>query len=79
MASLTIRQIDDGVKDRLRQRAAANGRSMEEEARIALSEHVAGPAGNAYDTLRKGLTFFDGIDFPKVGGKLRPLPDIFKE
>jgi phosphopantothenoylcysteine decarboxylase/phosphopantothenate--cysteine ligase len=33
MASITIRKLDDGVKERLRVRAAKAGRSMEEEAR----------------------------------------------
>ena len=33
MASLTIRNIPEDAKRRFRQRAAANGRSMEEEAR----------------------------------------------
>ena len=33
MASITVRNLDDGLKRRLRIRAAENGRSMEEEAR----------------------------------------------
>jgi len=40
MASITIRNLDDGVKTRLRVRAAKHGRSMEEEARIILREAV---------------------------------------
>jgi plasmid stability protein len=36
MASITIRKLDDGVKAKLRVRAAVNGRSMEEEAREIL-------------------------------------------
>src|SRR5437879_3264065 len=40
MASLTIRQLDDDVKRRLRLRAARNGRSMEEEARHLLARHL---------------------------------------
>ena len=40
MASITIRNLDDEVKDRLRVRAAGNGRSMEEEARLILCEAV---------------------------------------
>ncbi|MXY67378.1 MAG: Arc family DNA-binding protein [Acidobacteriia bacterium] len=40
MASITIRRLDNEVKTRLRARAAANGRSMEEEARIILREAV---------------------------------------
>jgi len=37
MASITIRNLDDAAKERLRVRAARNGRSMEEEARILLA------------------------------------------
>ena len=37
MATLTIRQLDDGLKERLRIRAAANGRSMEAEARAYIA------------------------------------------
>jgi phosphopantothenoylcysteine decarboxylase/phosphopantothenate--cysteine ligase len=48
MASLTIRQLDDDVKRRLRLRAARHGRSMEEEARHLLAQHLAaGPAATA--------------------------------
>ena len=42
MASITIRNLDDEVKHRLRVRAAWNGRSMEEEARLILREAVGG-------------------------------------
>jgi len=41
MASITIRQLDDDLKQRLRLRAARNGRSMEEEARIILGDAAA--------------------------------------
>jgi phosphopantothenoylcysteine decarboxylase / phosphopantothenate---cysteine ligase len=40
MASLTIRQLDDAIKQRLRLRAAKNGRSMEDEARHLLALHL---------------------------------------
>ena len=36
MASITIRNLDDTVKERLRVRAAMHGRSMEDEARLIL-------------------------------------------
>ncbi len=42
MASLTIRQLDDDTKTRLRLRAAQNGRSMEDEARTILRDAAAG-------------------------------------
>ena len=37
MATLLIRKLDDSLKAALRRRAAANGRSMEEEARVILN------------------------------------------
>ena len=40
MASITIRNLDDDVKARLRLQAAGNGRSMEEEARLILRDAV---------------------------------------
>ena len=40
MASITIRNLDDDVKTRLRVRAAENGRSMEEEVRRILRDVV---------------------------------------
>jgi uncharacterized protein (DUF433 family) len=36
MASITIRNLDDEIKQRLRVRAAKNGRSLEEELRVIL-------------------------------------------
>ncbi len=38
MASITVRNLDDDVKRRLRIRAAENGRSMEQEAREILKQ-----------------------------------------
>ena len=40
MASITIRNLDDEVKTRLRVRTADNGRSMEEEARLIMRDAV---------------------------------------
>jgi len=38
MASITVRGLNDATKENLRRRAAANGRSMEEEVRFILGE-----------------------------------------
>ena len=49
MASITVRNLDDGLKRRLRIRAAENGRSMEQEAREILKqalEDEAAPVRN---------------------------------
>jgi plasmid stability protein len=40
MASITVRNLDDEVKARLRRRAAESGHSMEEEVRKVLSYSV---------------------------------------
>lgn len=47
MATLTIRNLPDAVRDKLRIRAAENGRSMEAEARLVLE----GALENAEDQL----------------------------
>ena len=41
MAAITVRGLDDDVKQRLRVRAAKHGRSMEAEARAILVDAVA--------------------------------------
>ena len=53
MAAVSVRNVDEFVKDRLRVRAAAHGRSMEAEIRTILVEAVTDahePAG-LLDTL----------------------------
>ncbi|MFH8252250.1 FitA-like ribbon-helix-helix domain-containing protein [Microbacterium sp. B2969] len=41
MAAITVRNLDDGVQQRLKVRAAAHGRSMEAEAREILTAAVS--------------------------------------
>ena len=66
MASLTIRQLDDDVKRRLRLRAARHGRSMEEEARHLLALHLAAdPAATA--TPQRPIADFWETAFRNVG------------
>lgn len=68
MASLTIRNIPDDAKQRFRERAAAHGRSMEEEARQLILSVVA----KAEPAPRKGIfeMLYDasrpGFDLPEV-------------
>lgn len=44
MTSITVRNLEDEVKQRIRIRAAQNGHSMEEEVREILRHAVAAPA-----------------------------------
>lgn len=46
-STLTVRNLDDAVKGRLRVRAAENGRSMEAEARAILRDTLLGPDTSA--------------------------------
>ncbi|WP_376710982.1 bifunctional phosphopantothenoylcysteine decarboxylase/phosphopantothenate--cysteine ligase CoaBC [Pseudochrobactrum lubricantis] len=58
MASITIRNLDEDVKEALRRQAAANGRSMEEEVRVLLSgeTQVSAPLAPASDPVVQSLS-----------------------
>lgn len=65
MASMTIRNIEDGLKSRLRIRAARHGRSMEEEARdilrVALATSEPEP-DNLATALRRRFEPLGGVE-----------------
>jgi antitoxin FitA len=46
-SAVSIRNLDDGVKERLRVRAARHGRSMEAEIRAILTDAVSEPGEDA--------------------------------
>ena len=69
MASITIRNLDDEVKTRLRVRAAEHHRSMEEEARIILRDAVNGGRTGPRD-----LVEFTRECFAPLGGIELELP-----
>ena len=64
MASITIRNLDDEVKRRLRVRAAERGRSMEEEAREILRQVVGQekPAHNLAAAIRARVAPLGGVE-----------------
>jgi antitoxin FitA len=64
MASITIRNLDDSIKRRLRIRAAEHGRSMEEEARDILRQVVGEgkPAHNLAASIRARVAPMGGAD-----------------
>ena len=64
MASITIRNLDGEVKNRLRVRAADNGRSMEAEARLILGEALGRkpPASNLAAAIRARIAPLGGVD-----------------
>jgi len=69
MASLTIRNLEDDTKERLRVRAAQNGRSMEEEARAILGGAVA--AASASDLWDRTFALFAGAEGVDLGAPTR--------
>ena len=71
IATLTIRNLDDAVRDRLRQRAAEHGHSMEEEVRQILRQ-VVKPADKAASS--EGLGSRIHNHFARLGGAELELP-----
>ena len=65
MASITIRNLDDDLKRRLRVRAAENGRSMEEEVREILRHAVSPPSApqNLGQSIHARFAALGGIEF----------------
>ena len=77
MASITIRNLDNDVTTRLRTRAAGNGRSMEEKARLILREAVGGEAGpkNLAAFIRECFAPYGGVELePPPRGPMREPP-----
>jgi plasmid stability protein len=70
MAAITIRGLDEEVKKRLRQRAAAHGRSMEAEARELLKAGLADREISG----RKFLESIRSVVEPLGGIVLPPYP-----
>jgi plasmid stability protein len=66
MSMLTIRNLDPGVTERLRVRAARNGRSMEAEAQDilgrALAEAETVPERSLYERVRARFAPLGGVE-----------------
>ena len=76
MADQSIRNLDDGVRESLRRRAAAHGRSMEAEVRAILTEAVR-PESNWLQTWHARFQEVGGIDLDLASrGSSRTPPDF---
>ena len=69
MSTLTIRNIETEIKDKLRLAAAAHGRSMEEEVRTILRTVLSQPAAAT------GLGSRLNARFASIGGADLPQPE----
>ena len=80
MASITIRNLDEVLKSRLRVRAAQCGKSMEEEARdilrAALAEKKSMPR-NLAKAIRRRFASVGGVDLPLEERELMREPPDF--
>ena len=72
MSSITIRNLDDSLKDSLRLRAARHGLSMEQEVRNILQTTLSAESG-----LTPGLSFAQRINqrFKGLGVEALAKPD----
>lgn len=80
MASMTIRNLDDSLKQRLRVRAASHGRSMEDEARDILRAALSTSESRAHNlatAIRARIQPIGGfeIDLP-AREPVREAPDF---
>ena len=67
MATITIRNLDDKLKQDLRMRAAQHGRSMEEEARVILRRALAEESTAPEDlglAIHRRFAAPGGVDLP---------------
>lgn len=71
---MTIRNIDDDLKSRLRIRAAENGRSMEAEVRDILKVALIEDEDQVDDVPKKGLGTLIHERFAEIGGVELDLP-----
>lgn len=65
MASITVRNLEDGLKRRLRVRAAQNGRSMEQEVRDILRAALdddPSPVQNLASAIRARFEPLGGVE-----------------
>jgi plasmid stability protein len=80
MATLTIRRVDEAVREKLRLRAARHGRSMEEEIRrildeVCAAEDQADLPDNAFARMRRHFEDLEGVDLdlpPRTPGREPP-------
>ena len=64
MSSVSIRNLDSRVKEKLRLRAAAHGRSMEAEIRVILADTVRDPSesDNPFVALLDRFKIIGGVE-----------------
>ena len=81
MATITIRNLDDSIKTRLRVRASSHDRSMEEEARVILRQALqdADDEGGLGTLIHKRFMAAGGVELsPSKRNQPARKPDNMK-
>lgn len=81
MASLTVRNLDETLKTKLRVRAARMGRSMEEEVRVILATALADEeeAHSLADQIHQRFLAIGGFEMPSINRDAMSEPLCFEE
>lgn len=82
MASITIRNLDDTLKSRLRIQAAVHGRSMEDEARDILRSALSQEPmrkGSLAAAIRARFAPLGGVELPAMVREPMRSPPSFDE
>jgi plasmid stability protein len=82
MGSITIRNLDDSLKSRLRVQAAVHGRSMEDEARDILRTALSREPGrqrNLAAAIRARFAPLGGFELPVMPRDAMRPPPTFDE
>jgi antitoxin FitA len=80
MSAVSIRNLDDRVRDRLRVRAARHGRSMEAEMRAILTEAVSEPADDdgLFRAILDRFGELGGVDLDVPARNVKPRAPEFE-
>ena len=80
MSEITIRNLEDRLKCRLRVLAAKNGRTVEEEVKAILHVSMGGFSSqpNLYDLIRSEVDEIGGVDLDLPPRELAPEPPSFE-
>lgn len=82
MTTLTVRNVDPALKERLRVRAATQGHSMEAELRHILREALSGdrkPEPSLAEAIRRRFAPFGGVELEPHPPQPPPTPPAFDE
>lgn len=84
MANMTVRNVDDETKQRLRLRAARHGNSLEAELRVILRDAAsardeAPRRTNLYDAIRELVEPHGGFEIPILPRQAAPRPIPFED